>query len=145
MSSYKQSRINFLVFSPLPIMDFRVIKFYCPNIPRLYLGPLKQLRVASQIWLNERVRVMFLRLVQQQLSARPRSIIGQALALASQGMSALLQRLWKMVSLKLKLLFSLLYLLSSVYIFIRFINSLLNSWFWFYLGSPTIINRLIGD
>ena len=33
-----------------------------------------------------------------------------------------------MVSLKLKLLFFLLYLLSSIYIFIKFVNSLLKPW-----------------
>ena len=49
-----------------------------------------------------------------------------------------------MVSLKLKLLSSLLYLFSSVYIFIKFINFLLNPQFQFYLNSPIIINRLIG-
>ena len=41
MSSYRQSRVNFPAFSPLPIIDFRVVKFYYFNIPRLYLGPLK--------------------------------------------------------------------------------------------------------
>ena len=88
---------------------------------------------------------MFLRLVQQQLRAKPRSIIGQALTLASQGILALLQRSQKTVSLKLKLLFSPLYLLSSVYIFIRFINSLPKPWFQFYLDSPIIIiDWLIG-
>ena len=50
-----------------------------------------------------------------------------------------------MVSLKLKLSFSLLYLLSSVYIFIRFINSLLNPWFWFCLNSPIFTSGLIKD
>ena len=48
-----------------------------------------------------------------------------------------------MVSLKLKLSSSPLYLLSSVYIFIRFINSLLNPWFWFCSNGPIIISRLI--
>ena len=80
--------------------------------------------MASQIWLNKRVRVTFLRLVQQWLSAKPRNIMGQALTLASWGILALLQRLQKIVSLKLKLLSSPLYLLSSVYIFTMFINSL---------------------
>ena len=125
ISSYKQSRVNFLVFLPLPIMDFKVIKFYCLNIPYLYLGPLKQLCVASQIQLNKRVKVMFLRLVQQWLSARPRNIIGQALTLAFWGPSALLQRSQKIISLKSKLSSSPLYLLSSVYIFARFVSSLL--------------------
>ena len=49
-----------------------------------------------------------------------------------------------MVSLKSKLLSSPLYLLSSIYIFARFINSLLNPQFQFYLDSPIIINRLVG-
>ena len=30
-----------------------------------------------------------------------------------------------------------------MYIFTRFVNSLPNPWFWFYLDSPIIINRLI--
>ena len=54
--------------------------------------------------------------------------MGQALTLTFQGTSALLQRLQKIVSLKLKLLSSLLYLLSSIYIFAKFINSLLKPW-----------------
>jgi len=41
ISNYRQSKVNFLAFSLLPIMDFRVIKFHYPNMPRLYLGPLK--------------------------------------------------------------------------------------------------------
>ena len=32
-----------------------------------------------------------------------------------------------------------------MYIFVRFISSLLNPWFWFYLNGLIIINRLIGD
>ena len=40
-------------------------------------------------------------------------------------MLALLQKLWKITSLKLKLLFFLLYLLSFMYIFTRFASSLL--------------------
>ena len=48
-----------------------------------------------------------------------------------------------MVSLKLKLLFFLLYLLSSIYIFIRFISSLLNPQFWFCLDSFIVVNRLL--
>ena len=43
-----------------------------------------------------------------------------------------------MVSLKLKLL-------SSVYIFAKFINSLLNLWFQFCLNSPIFTSRLIKD
>jgi len=43
-----------------------------------------------------------------------------------------------MVSLKLKLLSSPLYLLSSVYIFIRFINSLLKPW----LNKAGCINKI---
>ena len=50
-----------------------------------------------------------------------------------------------MVSLKLKLIFSLLYLLSFIYIFTKFINSLLNLWFWFYLNSFIFTSRLIKD
>ena len=88
---------------------------------------------------------MFLRLVQQRLSAKLCNIVGQALTLAFWGILALLQRLWKIVSLKLKLLFSLLYLLSLVYIFVRFINSLLNPWFQFCLNGLIVVNKLIRD
>ena len=100
--------------------------------------------MALQIQLNKKVKVIFLRLVQQQLNTKPHNIIGQALTLVSQGILALLQRLQKMVSLKLKLLSSLLYLLSSVYIFIKFINSLPNPWLQFYLDGFIIVNRLVG-
>ncbi len=41
ISNCKQSKVNFPVFSPLPIIDFKVIKFHCPNILCLYSGPLK--------------------------------------------------------------------------------------------------------
>ena len=34
--------------------------------------------------------------------------------------------------------------MSFIYIFIRFISSLLNPWFWFYLGGLVIIGRLMG-
>ena len=43
-----------------------------------------------------------------------------------------------MVSLKLKLLFFLLYLLSSIYIFIKFVNSLLKPW----LNKVGYINKI---
>ena len=99
--------------------------------------------MALQIQLNKRVKVTFLRLVQQWLSARPHNIIGQALTLASQGILALLQRLQKIVSLKLKLSSSPLYLLSSVYIFVRFVNSLLKPQLQFYLDGSITISRLI--
>ena len=39
--NYRQSKVDFLAFSLLPIIDFRVVEFHRPNIPRLYLGPLK--------------------------------------------------------------------------------------------------------
>ena len=32
MSSCKQSRINFPVFSPLPIIDFKIVEFHCPSV-----------------------------------------------------------------------------------------------------------------
>jgi len=41
ISNYRQSKVAFLAFSLLPIVDFRVIAFYRPSILRLYLGPLK--------------------------------------------------------------------------------------------------------
>ena len=41
ISSYKQSRVNFPAFSPLPIMDFRVVEFHHFNMICLYSGPLK--------------------------------------------------------------------------------------------------------
>ena len=41
ISNCRQSRVNFPVFSPLPIIDFKVVKFHCLNILCLYLGPLK--------------------------------------------------------------------------------------------------------
>ena len=43
-----------------------------------------------------------------------------------------------MVNLKLKLLFSLLYLLSFIYIFVRFINFLLKPW----LNKVDYINKV---
>jgi len=46
--------------------------------------------------------------------------------------------LWKIVSLKLKLSSSLLYLLSSKYIFTRFINSLPKPW----LNKAGYINKM---
>ena len=67
---------------------------------------------------------MFLRLVQQQSRTRLYNIIEQALTLTFQGILTLLQRLQKIVSLKSKLSSFLLYLMSSIYIFIKFINSL---------------------
>ena len=41
ISSCKQSKVNFPAFSPLPIMDFKVIEFHCLSMPYLYSGPLK--------------------------------------------------------------------------------------------------------
>jgi len=41
ISNYRQFKVDFLAFSLLPIIDFRVVEFHCPNILRLYLGPLK--------------------------------------------------------------------------------------------------------
>ena len=41
MSSCKQSRVDFPAFSPLPIMDFKVVEFHYPNMPCLYSGPSK--------------------------------------------------------------------------------------------------------
>ena len=50
------------------------------------------------------------------------------MTLAFWGILVLLQKLWKIVSLKLKLSSSPLYLLSFIYIFIRFVNSLPRPW-----------------
>ena len=41
ISNCRQSRVDFPAFSPLPIIDFKVVEFYCPNILCLYSGPLK--------------------------------------------------------------------------------------------------------
>jgi len=41
MSNYRQFKVDFPAFLLLPIVDFRVVEFHRPNIPHLYLGPLK--------------------------------------------------------------------------------------------------------
>ena len=41
ISNCRQSKVDFLAFSLLLIIDLRVVKFYHPNIPRLYSGPSK--------------------------------------------------------------------------------------------------------
>jgi hypothetical protein len=41
ISSCKQFRVDFPVFLPLSIIDFRVIEFHRLSMPCLYLGPLK--------------------------------------------------------------------------------------------------------
>ena len=73
---YRHSIVDFLVFLSITVRN--LVVFYQVRILRLYLGPLKQLYIASHSLLKGTLRGLLLRLVQQWLSARPRSIVEQA-------------------------------------------------------------------
>ena len=120
---YRHSIVDFLVF--LSIIVYNLVAFYQVRILRLYSGPLKQFYIALHSLLKGTPRGLLLRLVQQQLSARPRSIVEQAQLNSCLGISAFRQRSVKMVSLKSKLLFLLLYLDSLVQSLARLASSLL--------------------
>ena len=114
--------VNFLVF--LCIIVCNLVVFYQVKILYLYSGPLKQLYVALYSLLKGIPNGLLLRLVQQWLSTRPRSIVEQAWLNPYLGILAFWQRSVKMVSLKLKLSFSPLYLDLLVQSLARLANSL---------------------
>ena len=72
----KHSIVNFSVF--LLITVYSLVTFHWVRILCLYSGPLKQLCVALHSLLNRILRGLLLRLVQQWLRARPRSMVEQA-------------------------------------------------------------------
>ena len=83
---YRHSIVDFLVFLSITVRN--LVAFYQVRILRLYLGPLKQLYIALYSLLKRILRGLLLRLVQQQLSTRPRSIVEQAWLNSYLGISA---------------------------------------------------------
>ena len=83
---YRYSIVDFLGF--LLITVHSLIVFHQVRILCLYSGPLKQLRVALYSLLKVTLRGLLLRLVQQWLSTRPRSIVKQAWLNSCLGISA---------------------------------------------------------
>ena len=129
----RYSMVDFLVF--FLIMVCSLVVFHWVRILCLYLGPLKQLCVALHSLLKGTLRGLLLRLVQQWLSARPRSMVKQAWLNSCLGILAFQQRSVKMVSLKLKLLFLLLYLDLLVQSLARLASSLPQVFAWVGCGS----------
>ena len=118
----RHSIINFLGFLLITVRN--LVAFHQVRILRLYSGPLKQLQVALHSLLKGILRGLLLRLVQQQLRARLRSMVEQAQLNSCLGILAFQQRSIKIVSLKLKLLFSPLYLDLLVQSLARLASSL---------------------
>ena len=119
---YRHFIVDFLGF--LSIIVYSLIVFHQVKMLYLYFSPLKQLYIAMHSLLKGIPRGLLLRLIQQWLSTRPCSMVEQAQLNFYLGISAFWQKSVKIVNLKSKLSFLLLYLDLSVQSWARLASSL---------------------